>query len=48
MIICEIEDMTTGCTYIKRGDSIKECVKYFQDMFFIHRDYKILWIKEEK
>lgn len=39
----EIEDKETGCTYIYKGASINDCVKYFQQMFFDKREYKIVW-----
>jgi len=39
----EIEDLTTECTYIYKGATIEDCVKYFKSMFFGNRPYKILW-----
>lgn len=44
-IQCEIEDLETGCSYVYKGNSIKDCVVYFQDLFFGYRKYKILWYK---
>ena len=43
MIRMEIEDLETGCTYIKDGKTESECVKSFKEMFFDNRPYKILW-----
>lgn len=38
----EIEDEETGCTYIKKGADVADCVKQFQGMFFGKREYRIL------
>jgi len=40
----EIEDLTTGCTYIYKGASIEDCRKYFLSLFFGSRPHKILWV----
>ncbi|WP_179088778.1 hypothetical protein [Paenibacillus odorifer] len=38
----EIEDLTTGCTYRYKGNSIKDCVGYFLSLFIGKRPYKII------
>jgi hypothetical protein len=43
MVRAEIEDTVTGCTYIKDGKDVADCVQQFLDMFIGHRKYKILW-----
>jgi len=40
----EIEDLTTGCTYIYKGTFIEDCRKYFLSLFYGNRPHKILWI----
>lgn len=46
MIKCEIEDLETGCTYIKTGETIEECIKDFNSFFIIPHGNKVLWSKE--
>jgi hypothetical protein len=41
-VLVEIEDMTTGCTYLYKGANVPDCVKYFQSLFFGNRKYKII------
>lgn len=41
----EIEDLSTGCSYIYKGNSIKDCVDYFLSLFIGKRPYKIIYAK---
>jgi len=42
LVKVEIEDLKTGCTYLYKGNSISDCVSYFQGLFIGTRPYKIL------
>ena len=48
MVVAEIEDIETGCTYIEAGKDLNDCVAQYLFMFFGVRKYKILWYREEK
>ena len=48
MIKCEILDLETGCTYIKSGKTIKECIELFNSFFIIPHRYTILWKEQLK
>ena len=41
----EIEDLTTGCSYLYSGESVEDCKKYFLSMFFGIRPYKVIYIE---
>lgn len=47
-VITEIEDMETGCTYIREGETVQECIADFQCMFFREKDFKVLWIEGKR
>ena len=44
----EIEDLTTGCTYVYSGECIEDCRKYFLSMFFGTRPHRIINKRELK
>lgn len=46
MLRCEIEDLETGCTYIKEGETLNDCKEEFADMFLGLRKFKVLWSQE--
>ncbi|PYY28199.1 hypothetical protein PIL02S_03345 [Paenibacillus illinoisensis] len=41
----EIEDLTTNCTYKYKGNSMQDCVEYFQSLFIGRRPYQIIHAK---
>ncbi len=41
----EIEDLTTNCTYRYKGNSMKDCVEYFQSLFIGRRPYQVIHAK---
>lgn len=43
LIECEIEDLETGCTYIRTGTSVTDCVAQFQAFFMAPHKNKVLW-----
>lgn len=45
-ITCELEDLSTGCTYIKSGKSIQECIDNANEFFLVPHKFKVLWKKE--
>lgn len=45
---CEIEDLETGCTYIRKGATVEQCIADFQEFFFIPHRNKVLWQRELK
>lgn len=47
MIVAAIEDLRTGCTYIKRGRNLEDCVRQFAFMFADKRAYRVLWFEKE-
>ena len=45
-IKCEIEDLETGCTYIKTGKTLEECIEDFNAFLIIPHRHKVLWQKK--
>lgn len=46
MVRAEILDKKTGCTYVKDGTTLDDCIEQFLEMFFEKMIYKVLWYKE--
>ena len=47
VVECEIEDLETGCTYIKTGKTLEECIEDFNSFFLFPHEYKVLWQREK-
>lgn len=41
-VAVEIKDMSTGCTYVYKGNNLNDCISYFKSLFICEREYNIL------